>query len=1332
MAASAVARSAQSLGVGGRHASTVSKRARPLVPSASGSVGSGALRQAAAPRIDARRSPARLAVATVEPSLEEEAQKRVPLAVVAADLESVLPAEHNDDLFGSDSEEEARQVPRSFASLFTDEEDEEVAVVDPSLLIANCGLSEKTVNALEARGISALFPIQKTVFEPAMAGHDLIARAKTGSGKTLAFAIPVIEKILAGPKATGKAQCLVLAPTRELAKQVEREIATTAPALRVGCYYGGNPIGPQLKELRRGVEIVVGTPGRIIDLIDQDALDLSEVRFVVLDEADQMLNVGFEKDVETILENVPEERQTMLFSATVPKWVKKLVKQYLNTPVDIDLVGEGQSGKMADSITALAVQVPADARRSVLVDLLTVYGEGGKAIVFTQTKREADEVAASVGGHLPCGALHGDMSQREREKVLASFRDKKLTVLVATDVAARGLDIPDVDLVVHYELPQDPESFLHRSGRTGRAGKSGTAIAMFQPKEIGYFKRILRETETEGVKLISAPSPTEVIEAAAKQVMYRLDGVDAEVRSYFGPVARMLLAERDPQEALEAALAALSGIQEIPEPRSLLTMEEGVQTLLIMSKPGRITRPSHVSAIVAKLLEGTSHSAGAVGRIRMMVEGEEEGAAFDVPCAVAAEILARVGELHKRGVNLTAPTALAPEEDLYHVGRGGRGGRGRNDDSSFFERRRMQGGRGGGSRYGDRDGGRRDGGRSFGDRREGSRSYGDRREGGRSYGERREGGGRGERRDGGRGGRGDFGSRRERTGSFDRERSGSFDRRGASPGWDLSDKGGCALRLTVGLKGVPAQAAGPAKRRSARAAAAQAEAATQRLTKDDLVAYLASGCKPRDQWRIGTEHEKLGYNMADSRRLTYEQIAALLTRIQERFGWQPIIEDGNIIGLTQDGQSVTLEPGGQFELSGATLDTLHKTCAEVNSHLYQVRSISEEMGIAFLGVGFDPKWRYEDVPRMPKARYAIMRDYMPTRGTLGRDMMFRSCTVQVNLDFESEEDMVQKMRIGMALQPVATALFANSPFKEGKPTGYLSWRSHVWTDTDPDRCGTLPFVFEEGFGFERYVDYVLDVPMYFVYRNGTYHSAAGQSFRDFLQGKLPALPGELPTLQDWESHLTTVFPEVRLKRFLEMRGADGGPWRLICGLPALWVGLLYDEQAQAEALELISDWTHEEREFLRDEVPRSGLRTPFRGGTMQDLAQRVLEISRGGLERRGKQETKYLKELEVIAESGVTQADHLLSLYHGEWNESVDPIYSPQSATGCTPGSGSMPPKKDKGRGGPSQAPQAQPAAPAPQPEDQCTLCGGKLDLKAEGRFAATCNLCGTASMHFD
>ena len=289
-----------------------------------------------------------------------------------------------------------------------------------------------------------------------------------------------------------------------------------------------------------------------------------------------------------------------------------------------------------------------------------------------------------------------------------------------------------------------------------------------------------------------------------------------------------------------------------------------------------------------------------------------------------------------------------------------------------------------------------------------------------------------------------------------------------------------------------------------------------------------------------------------------------------------------------------------------------------------------------------------------------MSDYMPTRGTLGRDMMYRSCTIQVNLDFETEADMVEKFQIGIALQPVATALFANSPFKEGKPTGYKSWRSHVWEDTDPDRCGTLPFVFEPGFGFERYVDFALNVPMYFVYRSGKYHNVAGQSFRDFMAGKLPGLPGELPTLADWEAHLTTIFPEVRLKRFLEMRGADGGPWRLICGLPAVWVGLLYDAQAQAEAAALCADMTAAEREYLRAEVPRHALATPYRGGTVQQLAQEVLAISQRGLERRGREEGKYLKELEGIADSGVTQADELLKLYEGEWGRSVDPYYAPE------------------------------------------------------------------------
>ncbi|KAF8066224.1 GSH1-1 [Scenedesmus sp. PABB004] len=441
------------------------------------------------------------------------------------------------------------------------------------------------------------------------------------------------------------------------------------------------------------------------------------------------------------------------------------------------------------------------------------------------------------------------------------------------------------------------------------------------------------------------------------------------------------------------------------------------------------------------------------------------------------------------------------------------------------------------------------------------------------------------------------------------------------------------------------------------AANAPSEGSTEPVTRDDLVAHLRSGCRPREQWRIGTEHEKLGFNLADNTRMDFDKISQVFEKLQSRFGWQPITEAGLTIGCKLDGQSVTLEPGGQFELSGAPLATLHQTCAEVNSHLYQVKTIGEELGIGFLGVGFDPKWAIKDIPVMPKDRYRLMKSYMPTVGSRGLDMMFRTCTIQVNLDFESEADMVEKFRIGLALQPVAVALFANSPFVEGKPTGLVSTRGDVWTDVDASRTGNLPFVFERGMCFERYVEYAMDVPMYFVYRQGQYINALGQSWRDFMEGKLPALPGQRPTMGDWENHLTTIFPEVRLKRFLEMRGADGGPWRLICALPALWVGLIYDPQAQAEAADLIAPWTQDDRDYLRAEVPRKGLATPFKGGTVRDVALKVLAIATGGLERRGHDEAHFLKQLHVIAESGLTPADHLLERYAGAWGRSVDPLF---------------------------------------------------------------------------
>ena len=447
------------------------------------------------------------------------------------------------------------------------------------------------------------------------------------------------------------------------------------------------------------------------------------------------------------------------------------------------------------------------------------------------------------------------------------------------------------------------------------------------------------------------------------------------------------------------------------------------------------------------------------------------------------------------------------------------------------------------------------------------------------------------------------------------------------------------------------------------------EADAPLTTKAELVAYLETGSRPPSEWRIGTEHEKFGFTKADLRPLPYEGpqgVRAMLEGLQ-RFGWAPVHEGGNAIALHQDGQSVTLEPGGQLELSGAAVETLHQTCDEVHDHLNQVRTVADEIGVAFMGVGFQPKWRREDIPVMPKGRYGIMRGYMPKRGNLGLDMMFRTCTVQVNLDFASEADMVRKFRVGLALQPIATALFANSPFTEGQPNGFLSYRSHIWTDTDPDRTGILPFAFEDGMGFERYADYALDVPMYFVYRDGAYIDASGQSFRDFLAGKLAALPGERPRLRDWEDHLTTPFPEVRLKRFLEMRGADGGPWRRLCALPALWVGLLYDQGALDAAWDLVKDWTAAEHQALRAEVPRHAFKTRFRDRTVGDLAREVLAIARAGLKARsrtdrfGEDEAHFLDALFTIVESGRTPAEEQLEAFHGRWAGSVDPLFTEEA-----------------------------------------------------------------------
>jgi len=437
---------------------------------------------------------------------------------------------------------------------------------------------------------------------------------------------------------------------------------------------------------------------------------------------------------------------------------------------------------------------------------------------------------------------------------------------------------------------------------------------------------------------------------------------------------------------------------------------------------------------------------------------------------------------------------------------------------------------------------------------------------------------------------------------------------------------------------------------------------------EQLAEYLASGCKPKDDWRIGTEHEKFGYTKDTHAPLPYDgprSIKAMLEGLRDRFGWSPILEGDNIIGLELNGANISLEPGGQLELSGAPLETIHQTCDEVNEHLREVRAVADDLGVGFIGLGAAPIWRHEDMPMMPKGRYRLMTDYMDRVGTLGKTMMYRTCTVQVNLDFASEADMVQKLRVALALQPVATALFANSPFIDGAPNGHKSWRSRVWRDLDADRTGTLPFVFEDGFGFEAWVDYALDVPMYFVYRDGKYIDALGQSFRDFLKGELPALPGEIPTLSDWADHLTTIFPEARIKKFIEMRGADGGPWRRLCALPALWVGLTYDQTALDAAWDLVKDWDAETREALRVAASVDALDAQVGTIKMHDLAREVLAIAEAGLKARARpgagglvpDETHFLSALKDSIETGHVPADELLAKYHGEWAGDLDRIY---------------------------------------------------------------------------
>ncbi|MFM8542131.1 MAG: glutamate--cysteine ligase [Chakrabartia sp.] len=441
-------------------------------------------------------------------------------------------------------------------------------------------------------------------------------------------------------------------------------------------------------------------------------------------------------------------------------------------------------------------------------------------------------------------------------------------------------------------------------------------------------------------------------------------------------------------------------------------------------------------------------------------------------------------------------------------------------------------------------------------------------------------------------------------------------------------------------------------------------------SRADLISVFSKGEKAKERWRIGTEHEKFVYRLADHRAPSYDEPGGIhdLLMALTRFGWEPVMEGYKVVALSGSDGTVSLEPAGQLELSGAAVENLHQTCAETGRHLRQVKEVGAELGLGFLGLGLWPDKTREELPIMPKGRYAIMLRHMPRVGSMGLDMMLRTCTIQTNLDYSSEADMVKKFRVSLALQPLGTALFANSPFLEGKPNGYQSYRSHIWTDTDPARTGMLPFVFEDGFGYERYADYMLNVPMYFVYRDGKYIDAAGKNFRDFLDGNMDVYPGQKPTISDWNDHLSTAFPEVRLKSFLEMRGSDGGPWNKICALPALWVGLLYDQSALGAAWDLVKHWTIEDHQSLRDAVPKQGLNAKLPDGrTLNDLAKQVLDIAAAGLTARGQinsmgdNESGFLNPLRQIVESGKSPAQLLLEKYETEWKGDLSKVYNEMS-----------------------------------------------------------------------
>ena len=433
------------------------------------------------------------------------------------------------------------------------------------------------------------------------------------------------------------------------------------------------------------------------------------------------------------------------------------------------------------------------------------------------------------------------------------------------------------------------------------------------------------------------------------------------------------------------------------------------------------------------------------------------------------------------------------------------------------------------------------------------------------------------------------------------------------------------------------------------------------LNKNLLVKIFSEGCKEKIKWKIGTEHEKFGFKKKSLEPINFQDIQQIFLKLSNKYNWEKVFEDSNLIALKKNNASITLEPGGQIELSGAPMKNLFETCKEVNQHQSELDDICKSMEIDFLGMGLLPKWKLNKIKLMPKKRYKIMSEYMPQVGSKGLDMMFRTATIQANYDFSSESDMVKKMRVSQSLQPIIIALYANSPFVDGKITNYKSFRSFIWTKTDKKRCGILPFIYDNSFSFERYVDYLLDIPMYFIIRDNEYINMTKYTFRNFLEKKV--LKKIEPNLEDWKIHLTTVFPEVRLKTFIELRGADGGPWSRVCALPAFWTGILYDKKNLNEIWTKISHWDYSGIVNFYENVRRDGLNTFTPDGEkLSDFTKTILNQSGEGLVRRNIKtdrgnESIFLEPLKKILESGKSPAEMWKKLFFSEWKNDIDMLY---------------------------------------------------------------------------